>query len=236
MRAAIRHSPHPGRCPKIPDALYTAHITGLSNTNSTNRRRREAPAEGCGPAGWWPAAWRRIHHRAAGMISDLIAASDLRGTRGWQAPPPRRRWAERSAARRAFGRALALAPRPAARGDAGSSLSPAGRQRSRATVGGHRIPDRATRRWQTSAAEDQPTHYRKFYATRHTFITLALSEGADAYGVARYAGTSLVMIEKHYGKYLRRDGGVAAFVPASGGAKTQRSRPPLRFAPKKVAK
>lgn len=78
--------------------------------------------------------------------------------------------------------------------------------------------------------------YRKFYATRHTFISLALSEGADVYGVARYAGTSVAMIEKHYGKYVHRDGGVASFVTKSRGAKTQRSRVPLRISPKKVAK
>ena len=78
--------------------------------------------------------------------------------------------------------------------------------------------------------------YRKFYATRHTFISLALSEGADVYGVARYAGTSVAMIEKHYGKYIHREGGVAAFVPASGGAKMVRSSKSYHFSRKKVGK
>jgi len=75
--------------------------------------------------------------------------------------------------------------------------------------------------------------WRKFYATRHTFISLALSEGADVYGVAKYCGTSVAMIERHYGKYTHRGGGVAAFVNKIGEAKTQRLVESLRFLEKK---
>ena len=47
---------------------------------------------------------------------------------------------------------------------------------------------------------------RKFYATRHTFISAALSKGASLKWVARYCGTSVEMIDEHYGKGLGDDG------------------------------
>ncbi len=46
---------------------------------------------------------------------------------------------------------------------------------------------------------------RKFYATRHTFIAWALSEGANLKGLAEYCGTSVQMIEQSYGRYIRKD-------------------------------
>jgi integrase len=46
---------------------------------------------------------------------------------------------------------------------------------------------------------------RKFYATRHTFISDALSHGLNIKWVAEYCGTSVAMIEKHYGKYIKND-------------------------------
>src|SRR5215510_14432142 len=46
---------------------------------------------------------------------------------------------------------------------------------------------------------------RKFYATRHTFISLALTKGARIKWVAEYCGTSVAMIEAHYGRYLGGD-------------------------------
>src|SRR5262249_50297500 len=46
---------------------------------------------------------------------------------------------------------------------------------------------------------------RKFYATRHTFITEMVNHGKDKHGeplrlkeIADYCGTSVAMIEKHY--------------------------------------
>jgi integrase len=48
---------------------------------------------------------------------------------------------------------------------------------------------------------------RKFYATRHTFISLALSRGARPKWVAEYVGTSVAMIEKHYGRYIAQADG-----------------------------
>jgi hypothetical protein len=47
---------------------------------------------------------------------------------------------------------------------------------------------------------------RRFYATRHTFISWALSQGANLKWLAEYCGTSVDMIEKSYGKYMTNDG------------------------------
>jgi integrase len=47
---------------------------------------------------------------------------------------------------------------------------------------------------------------RKFYATRHTFISVAVSKGCNLKWVAEYCGTSVEMIEKSYGKYIADDG------------------------------
>lgn len=54
---------------------------------------------------------------------------------------------------------------------------------------------------------------RKFYATRHTFISLALSQGLNIKWIAEYCGTSVAMIEKHYGRYINSDSRTA--IPAS---------------------
>ena len=43
------------------------------------------------------------------------------------------------------------------------------------------------------------------YHTRHTFISVGLSNGANIKWLAEYCGTSIAMIEKHYGKYIRSD-------------------------------
>src|SRR5262249_50654607 len=46
---------------------------------------------------------------------------------------------------------------------------------------------------------------RKFHATRHTFISCALSQGVNLKWLADYCGTSVAMIEDHYGRWLRGD-------------------------------
>ena len=46
---------------------------------------------------------------------------------------------------------------------------------------------------------------RKFYATRHTFISIGLSQGLNIKWLAEYCGTSVAMIEKHYGRYIKSD-------------------------------
>jgi integrase len=47
---------------------------------------------------------------------------------------------------------------------------------------------------------------RPFYNTRHTHISIALTLGCNPKWVAEQTGTSLAMIERHYGKYIRDDG------------------------------
>lgn len=45
----------------------------------------------------------------------------------------------------------------------------------------------------------------KFCATRHTFISQALTNRVNIKWLAEYCGTSVAMIEKHYGRYLKND-------------------------------
>ena len=61
---------------------------------------------------------------------------------------------------------------------------------------------------------------RKFYATRHSFISTALSKGCNLRWVAEYCGTSVEMIEKSYGKYIADDG-ANPLLRSLGGAKGQ---------------
>ena len=43
---------------------------------------------------------------------------------------------------------------------------------------------------------------RKFYATKYTFISVALTKGLNLKFIAEYCGTSVAMIEQHYGRFL----------------------------------
>jgi len=47
---------------------------------------------------------------------------------------------------------------------------------------------------------------RPFYNTRHTFISIGLTIGCNPKWIAEQTGTSLQMIQEHYGKYIRDDG------------------------------
>jgi len=47
---------------------------------------------------------------------------------------------------------------------------------------------------------------RKFYATKHTYISVALSAGVNIKWLAEQCGTSVAMIEKHYGRFIKDDG------------------------------
>ena len=49
---------------------------------------------------------------------------------------------------------------------------------------------------------------RKFYNTRHTFISVALSAGTNTKWLSEQTGTSIRMIEERYGKYILDDGDV----------------------------
>jgi integrase len=47
---------------------------------------------------------------------------------------------------------------------------------------------------------------RPFYNLRHTFISIALTLGCNQKWIAEQTGTSVQMIQEHYGKYIRDDG------------------------------
>ncbi len=55
--------------------------------------------------------------------------------------------------------------------------------------------------------------HRKFYATRHTFITEAIKRGENPLAVAQYCGTSLVMIQADYCGALSLDLDRTVFEP-----------------------
>ena len=55
----------------------------------------------------------------------------------------------------------------------------------------------------SSAAGIEPP--RRVYDLRHTFATFALRAGISTFDLSRYMGTSLAMIDRHYG-HLARDG------------------------------
>jgi integrase len=64
---------------------------------------------------------------------------------------------------------------------------------------------------------------RKFYATRHTFITQTLLAGAvSVKKLADYCGTSVEMIEKHYADWMEPE--TAAELAALGGTPTRSDR------------
>ena len=60
--------------------------------------------------------------------------------------------------------------------------------------------------WEPVLRKKIGVRYRKFYATRHTFISWALSKGMNVKAIAEYVGTSLEMIERSYGKYIGSNG------------------------------
>jgi hypothetical protein len=47
---------------------------------------------------------------------------------------------------------------------------------------------------------------RPFYNVRHTFISVALTIGCNQKWIAEQTGTSIAMIQDHYGRYIRDDG------------------------------
>ena len=47
---------------------------------------------------------------------------------------------------------------------------------------------------------------RPFYNLRHTFISVALTLGCNQKWIAEQTGTSIAMIQEHYGRYIRDDG------------------------------
>ena len=60
----------------------------------------------------------------------------------------------------------------------------------------HNFRARAWKRAQLAAGIDPP---RRIYDLRHTFATFALRAGISTFDLCRYMGTSLTMIDRHYG-------------------------------------
>lgn len=62
-----------------------------------------------------------------------------------------------------------------------------------------------TRHWKPAQVAAAITPLRRIYDLRHTFATFALRAGISTFELSRYLGTSLGMIDRHYG-HLARDG------------------------------
>jgi integrase len=61
------------------------------------------------------------------------------------------------------------------------------------------------RNWKPAQKAAGITPLRRVYDLRHTFATFALRAGVSTFDLSRYMGTSLAMIDRHYG-HLARDG------------------------------
>jgi len=61
------------------------------------------------------------------------------------------------------------------------------------------------RYWKPAQLKAGITPLRRIYDLRHTFATFALRAGISTFELSRYMGTSLGMIDRHYG-HLARDG------------------------------
>jgi len=61
------------------------------------------------------------------------------------------------------------------------------------------------RNWRRAQKAAGITPLRRVYDLRHTFATFALRAGISTFDLSRYIGTSLAMIDRHYG-HLARDG------------------------------
>jgi integrase len=61
------------------------------------------------------------------------------------------------------------------------------------------------RNWKPAQKAAGITPRRRVYDLRHTFATFALRAGISTFDLSRYMGTSLAMIDRHYG-HLARDG------------------------------
>jgi len=62
-----------------------------------------------------------------------------------------------------------------------------------------------SRHWRPAQLAAGIRPLRRVYDLRHTFATFALRAGISTFDLSRYMGTSLAMIDRHYG-HLARDG------------------------------
>ena len=74
-----------------------------------------------------------------------------------------------------------------------------------ALQGGHfDLHNFRNRYWSPAQAKAGITPTRRVYDLRHTFATFALRAGVSMFDLSRFMGTSLSMIDRHYG-HLARD-------------------------------
>src|SRR5205807_6404837 len=72
--------------------------------------------------------------------------------------------------------------------------------------GGHvDLHNLRNRDWKPAQRAAGITPLRRVYDLRHTFATFALRAGISTFDLSRYMGTSLTMIDRHYG-HLASDG------------------------------
>lgn len=73
-------------------------------------------------------------------------------------------------------------------------------------TGGHfDLHNFRNRHWRPAQRAAGIEPLRRIYDLRHTFATFALRAGVSTFDLSRYMGTSLAMIDRHYG-HLARDG------------------------------
>jgi hypothetical protein len=88
-------------------------------------------------------------------------------------------------------------------------LPPMAKQKQPIPFGENRPPSIDFHTWRAKiwyrALRAKEIRVRKPYTMRHTFISVGLTNGVKIKWLAEYCGTSVAMIEKHYGKYLGGD-------------------------------
>ena len=97
------------------------------------------------------------------------------------------------------------------------------------------VPHRPLRR--VALAPRAPRHrHTPAEVLRHTFVSVALSRGCKPKWVAKYCGTSLEMLDKHYGRWMDDDRGQLELLAPRGPNTGRRGpKPGPKPGPKRVA-
>jgi len=84
--------------------------------------------------------------------------------------------------------------------------------------------DKPPRNAWNAALKKAEIRHRVAYCTRHTFISIALSGGANPFQVSEQAGHSMEMMLKHYTKWMRQaDSGISGMFSTTAKSKRDRS-------------
>ncbi len=85
------------------------------------------------------------------------------------------------------------------------------------------VSDKPPRLIWDAALKKAGIRHRKAYCTRHTFASIALSNGISPYEVSKQMGNSVNILMKHYAKWMKRDdSGVASMFSASKSASNKK--------------